>query len=100
MKSPIGHSHVEYSPSAGTFPAMFHHLSLFFSERELSFAYAVMLTALTISQVIGGPIAGGLQYLEGKDGLHGWQWLFIIEGVITVLWGVAIPVRTVQSEAV
>ena len=71
---------------------MFYHLSLFFNERELSLAYALMLMALSMSQVIGGPIAGGLQYLEGKSGLHGWQWLFIIEGVLTVLWGCAIPV--------
>lgn len=78
--------------AAGTFPAMYYHLSLFFNERELSMAYAVMLSALSISQVVGGPVAGGLQYLEGKSGLHGWQWLFIIEGCITVLWGLLIPV--------
>ena len=47
----------------------------------------------------GGPIAGGLQYLEGKSGLHGWQWLFIIEGAVTVLWGCAIPVSSASHFA-
>lgn len=75
---------------AGTFPALYYHLSLFFSDQELSFAYAILLSALSISQIIGGPLAGGLQYLAEKGGLHGYQWLFIIEGALTVLWGLVI----------
>lgn len=78
---------------AGTFPALYYHLSLFFSDQELSFAYAILLSALSISQIIGGPLAGGLQYLAEKGGLHGYQWLFIIEGALTVLWGLVIWVR-------
>ena len=77
---------------AGLFPACFKHLSLFFSERELSLAYAILLTALSCSQIVGGPLAGGLQYITA-GGLHGFQWLFIIEGVITVTWGCCIWVR-------
>jgi len=76
-------------PLAGLFPACYKHLSLFFSDRELSLAYAIMLTALRCSQIVGGPLAGGLQYINAR-GLYGFQWLFIVEGVITVIWGCCI----------
>ena len=81
---------------AGLFPACFKHLSLFFSEGELSLAYAIMLTALSCSQVMGGPLAGGLQYITA-GGLYGFQWLFIIEGIVTVMWGCCIWVGPCPS---
>ena len=28
-------------------------------------------------QIIGAPLAAGLLYLDGRGGLHGWQWIFI-----------------------
>jgi MFS family permease len=50
---------------------------------------AVFLVGSPISSVIGSPISGGLLYLDGLLGLHGWQWLFILEGLPAVLLGVA-----------
>ena len=44
-------------------------------------------------QVIGGPIAAGLLLMEGVGGLHGWQWLFLLEGALTLLYGVTLAVR-------
>ena len=38
-------------------------------------------------QVLGAPLAAALLLMEGAGGLHGWQWLFIIEGAATALWG-------------
>ena len=29
------------------------------------------------AQIIGAPLAAGLLYLDGRGGLHGWQWIFI-----------------------
>ena len=43
-------------------------------------------------QVIGGPIAATLLLLDGKAGLYGWQWLFILVGCPTVLFGGLIKV--------
>jgi ACS family tartrate transporter-like MFS transporter len=38
--------------------------------------------------MIGSPISGALMSLEGFAHLHGWQWLFLVEGAPTVLLGV------------
>lgn len=38
-------------------------------------------------QVIGSPIAAGLLALDGVLGLKGWQWLFVVEGIPTILLG-------------
>ncbi len=40
-----------------------------------------------MSQVIGSPIAAGLLALDGMLGLKGWQWLFVVEGLPTILLG-------------
>lgn len=42
-------------------------------------------------QVIGAPLAAALLHLDGIAGLRGWQWLFIAEGVPTILLGVVMP---------
>lgn len=44
-------------------------------------------------QVIGGPIAAALLLMEGAGGLHGWQWLFILEGALTLVYGGILAVR-------
>ena len=45
-------------------------------------------------QVLGAPLAAALLLMEGAGGLHGWQWLFIIEGAATALWGIVLAVST------
>ena len=39
------------------------------------------------AQVISGPIASALLLADGAGGLKGWQWLFLIEGIPTILLG-------------
>ena len=47
-----------------------------------------------MAQVIGAPLAAGLLYMDGLGGLRGWQWLFIIEGLVTSIYGVLLKVNT------
>ncbi len=44
-------------------------------------------------QVIGAPLAAGILYMDGVGGLRGWQWLFILEGCITAIYGIILKVR-------
>jgi len=41
-------------------------------------------------QVIGGPLASGLLLLDGRGGLFGWQWVFLVEGVATAAFGLVL----------
>src|SRR6185369_825710 len=40
--------------------------------------------------IIGGPISGALLGLDGRFGLAGWQWLFLLEGIPAVVLGLAV----------
>ncbi len=54
---------------------------------------------MAVLQVIGAPLAAALLLMEGVCGLHGWQWLFIIEGAATCLWGIVLAVSLCQCPA-
>ncbi|KAK9816765.1 hypothetical protein WJX72_004884 [[Myrmecia] bisecta] len=84
---------------AGTFPGMWYHLSLFYSDKELGMAYAYVAAGTALSQVIGAPIAAGLLSLDGVFGLAGWQWLFVVEGMPTILLGLYINASLAETPA-
>ncbi len=46
------------------------------------------MIGIPLSTVFGGPVAGMLLGLDGWHGLQGWQWLFVLEGLPAVIFGV------------
>jgi MFS family permease len=73
---------------AGFFPGIILYLTYWFTADERARWVGVFLAGTPLSFVIGGPISGFiLDTLDGSLGLGGWQWLFIIEGVPSVLVG-------------
>ena len=48
------------------------------------------MAAIPISAVIGSPVSGLILGMDGIWGLKGWQWLFICEGLPTVLLGLVV----------
>jgi ACS family tartrate transporter-like MFS transporter len=48
------------------------------------------MTATSLAGVVGGPLSSALLKLDGVAGLAGWQWLFVAEGVPTVLLGLSV----------
>src|SRR6185312_3467564 len=48
------------------------------------------LMAVSLANVIGGPLGGALLSLNGAFGLKGWQWLFLLEGAPAVLFSLVI----------
>jgi D-galactonate transporter len=73
---------------AGFFPGMILYLTYWFPQRERAAAVAKFMTAISLSQVIGGPLSGAiLDGLNGRGGMEGWQWLFLIEGIPSVVLG-------------
>ena len=75
---------------AGFFPGIIFYLSGWFPAEARARAIARFMTAIPVSGMIGGPIAGALLGLGGRLGLTGWQWLFLLEGLPAVLLGVAV----------
>ncbi|KAG7531750.1 hypothetical protein FFLO_04119 [Filobasidium floriforme] len=73
------------------FPGALLILSSFYTRKELAVRIAIMYSGNSLSNSFGGLIAAGLvSGLEGKGGLEGWRWLFIVEGAITVFVGIAV----------
>jgi ACS family tartrate transporter-like MFS transporter len=73
---------------AGFFPGIVLYLTYWFTADERARWLGVFITGLPLALVIGGPISGFiLDALNGSMGFGGWQWLFIVEGVPSVLVG-------------
>lgn len=72
---------------AGLFPAMMYLVTLWFSQRHRVTIVGLIYVAPTVATFIGSPMGGALMELDGLGGLHGWQWMFLVEGLITILVG-------------
>jgi ACS family tartrate transporter-like MFS transporter len=66
---------------AGFFPGVIYYLTLWFPARMRARAVSRFYIALPLASVVMGSLAGWLLGLEGKLGLAGWQWLFLLEGL-------------------
>jgi len=73
---------------AGFFPGIILYLSYWYPAEYRARFLAAFAVAVPVSTVIGAPISGLLLGLDGAMGLQGWQWLFIIEGIPSMLLGV------------
>ncbi|MBU9178742.1 MFS transporter [Burkholderia gladioli] len=74
---------------AGFFPAIVLYLTYWFPSSRRSKVTALFMTGIPMSGVIGGPLSGWLMtQLGGAHGLAGWQWLFLLEGLPTIVLGV------------
>jgi MFS transporter, ACS family, tartrate transporter len=74
---------------AGFFPGIILYLSYWFPARERAKAVSRFMTGSAVTGIVGSPISGViLERLGGTAGLKGWQWLFLLEGLPTVLLGI------------
>jgi MFS transporter, ACS family, tartrate transporter len=70
---------------AGFFPGVLYYLTQWFPSNIRARAISRFYVSLPLSAVLMGAVAGALLNLQGKLGLRGWQWLFLIEGLPAVL---------------
>ncbi|GAA1712350.1 MFS transporter [Kribbella yunnanensis] len=75
---------------AGLFPAMMYMVTLWFAQQHRVQVVGLIYLAPAIAMIIGNPLGGALMELHGIGGLHGWQWMFLIEGLITIAVGVLV----------
>lgn len=75
---------------AGFFPGIILYLTYWFPARYRAGVVSLFMAAAPISVVVGSPLSSALLGMEGVIGLHGWQWMFIVEAVPAALLGVVV----------
>jgi MFS transporter, ACS family, tartrate transporter len=75
---------------AGFFPGIIFFLTLWFPAAYRARIVGSFMAAVPLSTVIGGPLSGLLLGLDGVLGMKGWQWLFIIEAVPSLVLAVVV----------
>jgi ACS family tartrate transporter-like MFS transporter len=84
VKTPVGFYLVRFLlgiAEAGFFPGMLLYLTYWFPRSHLSRFTAYFIAALPLSFVVGGPLSSLILRMDGMAGLHGWQWLYLMEGL-------------------
>jgi MFS family permease len=85
---------------AGFFPGMIYYLTLWFPATKRARMVALFMTAIAVANVVGSPLSGAImQYTDGAGSLRGWQWLFLLEAIPSLLVGVLILMRLPDGPA-
>lgn len=74
---------------AGFFPGIILYLTYWYPAARRAKVIAIFMTGATIAYLIAGPLSGAiLKYMDGLLGYHGWQWLFVTQGLPASVLGV------------
>ena len=75
------------------FAGVLFYLSRWYTKKELSLRMAIFYSGSMVSGAFGSLIAAGILHgLAGTNGFSAWQWLYIIEGAITITLGILIAI--------
>jgi len=77
---------------AGFFPGIILYFTLWFPSAQRGRITALFMSAIPFSGVVGGPLSGWVLHSlsSGVGGLAGWQWLFLTQGIPTILLGIGL----------
>ena len=77
---------------AGFFPGIVFYFTQWFPAQKRGHVMALFMSAIPVSGLVGGPLSGWMlsHFAAGQGGLAGWQWLFLLQGLPTMLLGVAV----------
>ncbi|MTV41063.1 MFS transporter [Duganella radicis] len=74
---------------AGFFPGIILYLTYWYPAARRARMVAVFMSGVAVAGVVGGPLSGWImKAFAGVNGWNGWQWLFLLEGLPSVLIGV------------
>lgn len=73
----------------GFIPDIILYITYWYKTRELSLRFAWSWIFLLLTNIVGSFLAAGILQMRGIAGLSGWRWLFLIEGLLTLLIGIA-----------
>ena len=75
---------------AGMWPGMSYYLTMFYPPSRTGKRIGYYFTAAQVSAAVVGLVSAGFQLMDGDGGLVGFQWMFLIYGLVTVVLGVAL----------
>lgn len=75
---------------AGTWPGMSYYISLWYPNERLTRRIGYYFTAAQISAAVAGLVSAGFQKMDGVRGYTGWQWMYLVYGVITIACGISL----------
>ncbi|MFD5496175.1 MFS transporter [Streptomyces sp. NPDC001812] len=70
---------------AGLYPALMYTVTIWFSQKQRVTVVGILYLAVCAGFALGAPLGGALMELHGAGGLYGWQWMFLVEGLLTVV---------------
>ncbi len=74
---------------AGFFPGIVLYLTYWFPSSRRGRMNALFMIGIPIAGVVGGPLSGWIMnYFAGANGWYGWQWLFLLEAIPSLILGV------------
>jgi sugar phosphate permease len=82
---------------AGFFPGAVYFLSRWFPDARRARVMGIFYFGAPLSFVFGGPLSGLLLDADGFGGLHGWQWLFLVEGLLASLVGLLVFFKLTET---
>ncbi|QRW22310.1 major facilitator superfamily transporter [Rhizoctonia solani] len=69
----------------GLFPGIAFYITLWYRRSETGSRMAIYYAAATVAGAFGGLLARGISEMRGVGGLEGWSWIFILEGLLTII---------------
>ncbi|KIX01073.1 uncharacterized protein Z518_10139 [Rhinocladiella mackenziei CBS 650.93] len=73
----------------GLFPGMTLYLTMFYGKREIALRVGYLFVSAALAGSVGGLLAYGIGFMDGVSGQKGWRWIMIIEGLPSIVLGVA-----------
>jgi len=70
---------------AGLFPGVAYYLTMWYCRHEIQFRQAMFFSAASIAGAFSGLLAFAISKMDGVAGYEGWRWIFILEGIATVI---------------
>ncbi|PSK60410.1 hypothetical protein B9Z65_560 [Elsinoe australis] len=70
---------------AGLFPGVVYFNTMWYCRYEIQVRQALFFSAASVAGAFSGLLAYGISFMDGVGGLEGWRWIFILEGLLTVV---------------